>query len=488
MSGSANRAVRPEALPHPWSRRASRSVSLETCLRSQHKFEAVVIRLAVDENEIRPDVAVALVARQQCVGGEQVDNQVDNLHQQGIQLLAVPAGFFSPVVTLKAGGVLISRIQTLQQFVRLAGLDQLAPPRGFHRCNSFGVGIERLERQGLFRRDAREQQAKGIGHGEPNFLQRRSGFPLGPFCPLSHDTTKHQENVLAPCQLSAFYARLSADAVSLAGAIMVLLPPSTLYDAVKKATVAVVKSIPGKSPFPYSIVGSGFCIDPDGIIVTCEHVFRDFFTPENREREKQARQAAPGETFTGNCVIPYALFYLGVQEKEHRVASALVPVRHAVKDEKHGFDLALLRLPRPDKQVFPEGYPTFSIADYAELHEMMEIATCGFPLGEALHHQIGTLTSSFTKGMISSIIPAQGVAREHVRGFQLDLTATNGNSGGPVFSIATGAVLGVLQCGAVHPRTGHPVQGLTKAEPIYPLFDTDLLARLPASDPPENRT
>jgi len=69
-----------------------------------HKFEAVVVRLAVVENEIRPDVAVAVVvpfagqwviempARQQRVGGE----QVDDLHQQGIQRLAVPAGFFSP--------------------------------------------------------------------------------------------------------------------------------------------------------------------------------------------------------------------------------------------------------------------------------------------------------------------------------------------------------------------------------------------------------
>jgi len=26
-----------------------------------HKFEAVVVRLAVDENEIRPDVAVAVI-------------------------------------------------------------------------------------------------------------------------------------------------------------------------------------------------------------------------------------------------------------------------------------------------------------------------------------------------------------------------------------------------------------------------------------------
>jgi hypothetical protein len=66
-----------------------------------HKFEAVVIRLAVDENEIRPDVAVAVIApfagqwvieipvRQRRVGGE----QVDYFHQYGVQLLAVPAGF-----------------------------------------------------------------------------------------------------------------------------------------------------------------------------------------------------------------------------------------------------------------------------------------------------------------------------------------------------------------------------------------------------------
>jgi hypothetical protein len=50
-----------------------------------HKFEAVFIRLAVDENEIRPDVAVAVIVpfagqwvieipvRQRGVGGEQVD-------------------------------------------------------------------------------------------------------------------------------------------------------------------------------------------------------------------------------------------------------------------------------------------------------------------------------------------------------------------------------------------------------------------------------
>jgi hypothetical protein len=100
------------------------------------------------------------------------------------------------------------------------------------------------------------------------------------------------------------------------------------------------------------------------------------------------------------------------------------------------------------------------------------------PLGSVLQEQLGTITSSFTKGMISSIIPAQGIVREHLRGFQLDLTATNGNSGGPVFCLATGHVFGTLQGGALHPQKGHVVQGLAKAEPVYPLFDSGLIDKL----------
>src|SRR6266853_5715251 len=143
---------------------------------------------------------------------------------------------------------------------------------------------------------------------------------------------------------------------------------------------------------------------------------------------------------------------------------------------ENGFDLAVLKL--STHPAFPEGYPTLPVADYSELHEMMEVATCGFPLGSVLQEQLGTITSSFTKGMISSIIPAQGIAREHLRGFQLDLTATNGNSGGPVFCLATGHVFGTLQGGALHPQTGHVVQGLAKAEPAYPLFDSGLIDKL----------
>jgi S1-C subfamily serine protease len=111
---------------------------------------------------------------------------------------------------------------------------------------------------------------------------------------------------------------------------------------------------------------------------------------------------------------------------------------------------------------------------------MMEVGTCGFPLGNLLQEQLGTVTSSFTKGIISSIISAPGALCKDVKGFQLDLTATNGNSGGPVFSLQTGEVLGVLQGGARHPD-GYMVQGITKAEPIYPLLQNDPIERLAAS-------
>lgn len=153
----------------------------------------------------------------------------------------------------------------------------------------------------------------------------------------------------------------------------------------------------------------------------------------------------------------------------------MIPVPIVNATTKTDFDLAVLKLhPHP---ALAHKFPALEIADYSEIHEMMEVATCGYPLGNFLQQQIGTVTSSFTKGMISSIIPAPNVAREHLRGFQLDLTATNGNSGGPVFSLATGKVLGVLQAGVMHPD-GHPVQGLTKAEPIYPISDHDLLERM----------
>jgi len=246
---------------------------------------------------------------------------------------------------------------------------------------------------------------------------------------------------------------------------------SSIYEAVKKATVAIVASHPQTFPQrPFTTYGSGFCIHAEGVVVTCAHVFKAFMDDPNQVRAIQSSGSDAPKT--GMMTVPHVIFLGGVEGTD--VVMHAVSITDAVLVT--GFDIALLRFSR--HPPFQQGYPTLQVAEYNELHEMMEVATCGFPLGDSMHAQLGTVTSSFTKGMISSIIPAAGVARKHLKGFQLDLTATNGNSGGPVFSTATGHVIGILQGGAIHPETNQVVQGIAKAETIYPIFDDDLINKL----------
>lgn len=248
------------------------------------------------------------------------------------------------------------------------------------------------------------------------------------------------------------------------------------FDAVKKATVAIVISERNKLPNkPFTIIGSGFCIDPRGIIITCAHVHQAFVDPEGYKRLMEAAKSQREERIEVDAITPYALFFSHVEgQLVHMVP---VPIQNAVT--RTDFDLAIYKI--HPHSAFAKGYPALEIAKYEDLHEMMEVATCGYPLGDMLQKQMGTVTSSFTKGVMSSIIPVAGVSKEDIKGFQLNLTATNGNSGGPVFCPRTGKVFGILQGGPVH-HSGHPVQGLTRAEPIYPLFFNDTIERLASSN------
>jgi len=165
----------------------------------------------------------------------------------------------------------------------------------------------------------------------------------------------------------------------------------------------------------------------------------------------------------------YALFF---ETHISRQQLMVIPSILEAGITKMDSDVGIIRIAQ--HPAFKEGYPYLEIEEYDNVYEGLDVATCGFPLGNFLHEQLGTLTSSFTRGILSSIIPSPNAAPEYVEGFQLDLTATFGNSGGPVFNWATGKVFGILQGGPRDSR-GAILHGIAHAEPVYKVTDDDTI-------------
>jgi S1-C subfamily serine protease len=255
-----------------------------------------------------------------------------------------------------------------------------------------------------------------------------------------------------------------------------------LFKRVKRATVALGVMDPTSKAAPFQILGTGFCIDATGIVITCRHVLDAFMSKpimqqiqemaqEEHNQDEDVLVTGPLSEF--RVIRPYAIFYDTESSRENMYAFP-VPVEHAMA--KTDFDLGMVRVPLHVRYK-PAGYPTLEIEDYENVEEGDEIALCGFPLGTFLQQQLGTITSSFSKGIVSSIIPAPGIAVEYVKGFQLNIAATHGNSGGPVFSLTSGKVFGVLTEG-LPDRDGLIVPGIVKAEPVYPVLEHDSVKRM----------
>lgn len=253
-----------------------------------------------------------------------------------------------------------------------------------------------------------------------------------------------------------------------------------VYDTIKRATVAITAATSSPTPHepPFSIVGSGFCVHPDGIILTCNHVFESFFPPrvspyEDHHHRRLTRRLGEGIRVPVD-LKPFGILVRGEIEGT-QVLMHQLGVSGAV--EVNNTDLALIKI-KSDRSLFPHGFPTVHIAEYRDLYEMMDAATCGYPFGTFLWRQTGSVSSSFTKGALSTICPSQGIALEHLDSFQLDLTSFEGNSGGPVFCADTGKVFGVLRGGIREPKKDQDIVGLSIAEPVYPAFQDQLIEKL----------
>jgi hypothetical protein len=173
-----------------------------------------------------------------------------------------------------------------------------------------------------------------------------------------------------------------------------------------------------------------------------------------------------------DTLTPHVMFFLTGRPGVELVCPLVRPSAAMVKASH---DIGMLRL--HPHSAFPDGFPYLEIASYDEVREGQEVGACGFPLGNYLYEKIGTVGSSFTKGIVSSVIPTADVQLEYLKGFQLNLFASHGSSGGPVFIYESGRAFGAIESNVIG-KDGEPVRGLVKATPIYPVLENDSVRRI----------
>lgn len=192
-----------------------------------------------------------------------------------------------------------------------------------------------------------------------------------------------------------------------------------IIERVKPSIVVVGTYQLTRSP-KFVMRGTGFVVGDGHTVATNVHVIQ------------QALDEAAGE----KLVIVSRLADAAAQQRPARV--------HAV-DNAH--DLALLR-------IDGQSLPALSLHDSEAVREGQTVAFTGFPIGGALG-----LSPVTHRGIISAITPIvlpsanarQLNARviQQIRSgsfdvYQLDATAYPGNSGGPLFEVNRGEVIGII--------------------------------------------
>lgn len=221
---------------------------------------------------------------------------------------------------------------------------------------------------------------------------------------------------------------------------------------------AAVARSPGVNTLS-GVLGTGFIVDEEAHVVTAKHVLDG------------ARKLAAD--YPNTQVIP-ALGLGWANTESMRSNFFLLGFEILEEDERN--DLALLRAAaNPFKGAVSRGIvingeplePLYGVASLREERprDGDPIAVSGYPLSESvLVTGAGTVASAWA--FVTEEVPhpaGGGLTVPHVRDIYLgDLQSNPGNSGGPVFSMADGSVVGVLVGGRMAPVFGAqgPIPGL----------------------------
>ena len=147
--------------------------------------------------------------------------------------------------------------------------------------------------------------------------------------------------------------------------------------------------------------GSGFIINSDGYVATCEHVIRGakkLFVKVNGKNKKKK------------------VFKATVIKANEETDTAIIKIENAPK------------------------LPFVELDDREETEIGEDVVIYGYPLGSRLNDDVFNLNISFAKGNVSSNQVKNGIKKT-----MLDISAKHGNSGSPLISCKTGKVVGTLK-------------------------------------------
>ncbi len=196
--------------------------------------------------------------------------------------------------------------------------------------------------------------------------------------------------------------------------------PKDLPDLIRKAkpSVVLVGTFGDLDSPRFTFRGTGFVVGDGRRIITNAHVLPEFESAKSR--------------------------FLVVQHKNYAGDWRPRRVERVVSDKTN--DLAVLDIEGPPLQALS--------LKSGEVAEGTSVAFMGFPIGGALGFShvthratISALTPVALPAPTGSTLSARNIAQLRTGAFkimQLDGTAYPGNSGGPVFEISTGEVVGVI--------------------------------------------